>query len=473
MQLRRSTVLIVLAALLAGCSVRSIPSEPPNPPSGTPVPPSASATTVPPTATSAPAPSPVPVAPAGTFDLTCLDAAPAPIEPGSLACELVRRDPAGEVLPGWPVELGGPCADAVADGAGTIFVGCATAAGTAVLAFEPDGSERAGWRAEVPWPLAPTTWNDFSFGCGRHQPALAVATDGTVFVAGAAGADTFLTALDGTGATMIGWPQELPGDGTAIAAEVGPCVGFTLAPDGTVRAWGYEGVPPDEGGLGYFPFAERTVYTAIDRQGRTIPGWPVGSQGTGSGPIVGPDGVLFHVTEAGNLWGHDAAAQPVAAAPHDLERPVAPLPTTDGRLLFVLDNEGGAELLSFAPGGGLQQGSAAILGGHRQSRCLATDVDCFGYVDPLLGQDGTLYLSMAAIVDRSGGRVIAVGRAGEGVPGWPLQLEPGEWAHGLSTDDAGNIVVDLSQCDDVQCETIRFATLLVSPAGQVLEETGR
>jgi hypothetical protein len=302
-------------------------------------------------------------------------------------------------------------------------------------------------------------------------PALAVGADGVVYAAVGAGDGALLFALGPDGSVRPGWPQPLPGDGTWLGPDSGPCVGFALAPDGSIRAWGYEGVAEDSGGLGYFPFATRTVYTAIGADGETLPGWPFGSQRTGSGPIVGAGGVLYHVSEAGNLWGHDATAQPVAGAPYKLPEPVAPIPTTDGRLLFVLDRATGAELLSFPPGSDLGSGLTIQLGGARQSPCFEGDSDCFGSVPPALGADGTLYVSMEEPAPGEGSRIVALTPNGGSPDGWPVQLPVRTYSQRVSFDRAGNVVVDVMTCDQVECISVSVGRMRFSPRGELLEST--
>jgi hypothetical protein len=181
--------------------------------------------------------------------------------------------------------------------------------------------------------------------------------------------------------------------------------------------------------------------------------------------------VLYHVSEAGYLWGHDATAQPVAGAPYKLPEPVAPIPTTDGRLLFVLDRETGAELLSFPPGSDLASGLTIGLGAARQSLCFEGDVDCFGSVPPALGPDGTVYLSLEALAPGEGSRIVALAPNGDSAPGWPVQLPVRTYSQRVSFDRAGNVVVDVMTCDQVECISVSVGRMRFSPRGELLEST--
>ena len=83
--------------------------------------------------------------------------------------------------------------------------------------------------------------------------------------------------------------------------------GFAVALNGSVVAWWYEGYL-SEIGIG----ATRTVFTEIGPGGKVLPGWPKGSVGAASGPVVWKDGSV-HWLEGRGEPVHDAAGAVIGA----------------------------------------------------------------------------------------------------------------------------------------------------------------
>ena len=150
------------------------------------------------------------------------------------ACALHLYDEAGSEQPGWPVAIRGECYDGVAVGPqNSAFVAC-TRNGRAVLTgLDQGGTALPGWPVIVPGTVAYSTWNNFAWG---GVDSAAVGPDGTVYMAVSPNDESGRYAIHAfapDGAPRKGWPRELPGGAQ----------GFTLAPDGTVVAWWYEGSP--------------------------------------------------------------------------------------------------------------------------------------------------------------------------------------------------------------------------------------
>lgn len=388
-----------------------------------------------------------------------------PDETSLAGCQASLVDVDGSDLPGWPLELVGPCQRFVTSAAAVLFTACRDNANgtiaTLIHALGIDGAELAGWPIRLAGRLADLSWNTLEYGCGDPMPAMAVGP-GAVYVALDAAGPPELRAIDFGGALVDGFPRRLPGDGTTICDG-----GFVLAPDGSIRAWGYEGAIND-GGLGYSPFARRTVFEAIAPDGSTMPGWPIGATGTSSGAIVDAAGTLLHVTEAGDVWAHDPAGNSGPEWPYVLPYPARPYPTPDGRLVFLVSEQAGDRVIALQTGGGLAPGWPVDLAGHRESVCLAVGVDCFGFVQPAIGPDGTLYLSLASEEAGGGGTIVALDPAGAIVPGWPFRFRPRTRALNLRVDAAGNLIVDPYQCiDDICTDAVESDSLLIRPSGEV------
>jgi hypothetical protein len=201
---------------------------------------------------------------------------------GSLGFSEVR------VIGPGPAPATATCSGPVAGPDGTVYAAClqATASGSVggrTVAVGPSGTMKRGWPVRV------------------AGDRLAIARDGTVYVGSSERVDSSdgrtrhrltITALAPDGAVRRGWPVILPaGDAD-----------WVLGRDGIVRAWWRTGI--DAAGLGYG--ADTTVYTALGRDGRTLPGWPVTVPGAASDPAVSADGTVYYVAPpAGASGGRD------------------------------------------------------------------------------------------------------------------------------------------------------------------------
>lgn len=253
--------------------------------------------------------------PAGwRYDLVCED----------MPCTLHLLDDAGREQDGWPVAIAGDCLGrAVIGPHESAFVACTRNTSTVITALRRDGEPLPGWPVRVPGWQAGDSNGISSGGIGP----LAIGPDGTVYVGVNPVADTSryeIHAFAPDGTKRKGWPERLPGGAQ----------GFALAPDGIVVAWWYEGIVD---GLGLQ--ARRTRFTMLDRKGDPIPGWPIGSVGAASWPVIRADGGIVYTSATGKVWAHDRRGKIIDGWPYRLPYQIAPQLRRDGRLLFVAFSE--------------------------------------------------------------------------------------------------------------------------------------
>ena len=162
-----------------------------------------------------------------------------------------------------------------------------------------DGVEAPGFPIELEGTLIDNSWNDFTIGCGRsREPLVRDGYDDLTFVGLVSpSGQAQIHAFHSSGYPSNRWPQPFP-------APDGDCHGFMMDPSGEqLIAWGYEGVEQD-----MTLVADRTEFTILERNGKTRPGWPRGSEGAASGPVWLDEG-LAYVSGTGRVWAHDAAGE--------------------------------------------------------------------------------------------------------------------------------------------------------------------
>jgi hypothetical protein len=458
MDRRLSTLgLVALIAASAGCSATlpvssAAPTATPGPTQ--PAPTASPAGSESPLVVTAPPTTEPPVASVATVRLGCEEPLP---------CQVSRLDAEGTPMPGWPIQVANFCSGTATDGLDRVYVACEGGeAGSTIHGFDAAGAVAEGWPVDLPAPIGTVTLNDFTAICGRILSPLALASDGVLYMSTWDESKRLLHAFDPNGTERRGWPRPLPADD-----EFG-CGGFAVLADGTVRAWGYEGPPPVELELGYGPFAQRTVFTAFGADGATLPGWPIESDGTGSGALIGADGTLYHVSENGDVWARGADGRPKPGWPHEPgERSMTPYLAPDGRLV-LLSSFGSGTIIALGADGKVVAGWPQRLLVSRASPCVFFgDTDCFSLVDPVFGSDGRLHLALAPIADGLGGSILALGPDGRVPSGWPFQLPDGIHATGMSVDRAGNLEVVTATCDDPCWETAEFGSLVITPEGTI------
>ncbi len=330
-----------------------------------------------------------------------------------VGCVLHRLGTDGRELPGWPSRLppditcdaDGYCFNRVQFGPdGTVYVSLFRQVG-ALRIFSIDGSGRI-----VPgWPVVAdakgVSWSDAQVG-----------SDGTLFILGEPeGSDSpaSLAAFGRDGNSRPGWPVSVPDRG-----------GFLLGPQGTVVLWSWI---DNVGEL--CPDYRRTVFAVLGPDGRTLPGWPRGSKGFASIPVVDADGTVYYVSALGNVYAHDRAGEiktgwPVAM-PGAINEcgPASPYLARDKTIYVLADDDAlGSEVTARSPDGRPRPGWPYRPTGRLSLPCL--DIDCPGYhVAPAFGPDSTVYLVVYRLDPTSRWlEVIAVDRQGQLKPGWPYRL---------------------------------------------------
>jgi hypothetical protein len=471
---RLSTILIV-SLLVAGCATETSPA-----PSITSTP-SASPLIGP----SAGAPSPSPsVAPSSVTPMPATPEPPAAVWPvhvgdddlafgpdgtiyarvrigDSDRSELVALDAGGRVKAGWPIEEPPGVAYGLPEVGpdGSIYVSeCSrTQVGCALRRFDPAGTERPGWPFIVPDAFACP-----DAGSCLDQPRFG--PDGTVYLpAWRSTRGQQVIAIDDAGRVMPGWPVA-PGarglwsndvqighdgtlfvinkpDGTNVAptlAAYGPngrlragwpvtlpeASDYRLGPSGTAIVWS---LIDDVGEL--CPSPRRTLYTVLGPDGQVLPGWPRGSTGHASPPVVSGDGTLHYVSAKGNVYAHDRAGAVKAGWPVAVLGaaagcgPASPYLAPDGTVYVTAhDSPTGSQVVARSPDGRSRPGWPYIPAGSLVGPCL--DSECFGGVGGVtFGADGTVYLLVYA-ADGATVRadVVALDDGGRGLAGWPVRL---------------------------------------------------
>ncbi len=399
-------------------------------------------------------------------------ASPLPVPPAEPPPAWVPA-PAAFPVTGGTVQLApGP------DGGTYVLVSTANAGadrpGRSVLALlDPTGDPRAGWPIAVDgWscddpnarPLPPATTSDGSITvvCRSDE-----ASDGTV--------STGVFRFDAAGRPVGSWshrgevagrPRIVDGRLLLIASEVierdvtVPGGGVEsrsmvvhwiqeVSEDGTVRSgarveMGDAGwrvvMGPD--GTAYHENMADGVITAFDMGGQRA-GWPVRLEGGLSALGFGSGGQIF-VTVASAAQGTSrlvvlASDGSTVARSDPLPitgasawsgggpdgRPMAPLVADDGTALVIGEADDHTVVYAINP-------SANVLGGwpyradtavQWQGTCPAETAGCGVWrAIPAVGPDGVVYLPLAAPDAQIGGSLVAIGRDGRAVPGWPMHL---------------------------------------------------
>ncbi len=370
---------------------------------------------------------------------------------------LVAVDAAGRIMPGWPITeaVGSDFGELAAGPVGSLYVEeCgARLVGCVLHRFGPDGVEPPGWPFDVPASSACLSGDQCSSylvigsggtaylsswhrtrrqtqliaidGDGRVMPGWLVAVDdpygqravpqlgadGTFFILSGfdepANAWTTLSAFAPDGSPPLGWPVSLP----AIA-------GFRVGPGGTVVVVSYTPVAdPSQEGL--CANASRTVFTALGADGRTLPGWPRGSKGYASGPVIDAEGAVYYLSALGNVYAHDRSGVVKAGWPVSVPDVYpgcgfyGPYLGPD-RTVYVL----GAEVDAILPDGSGWRYRPTD--GFRWPCSVGFDTDCVPLpAAPAFSPDGTVYI---AVPKSDSSELIALDHEGRVKPGWPYPL---------------------------------------------------
>ncbi|MDO8485345.1 MAG: hypothetical protein Q7S35_10450 [Candidatus Limnocylindrales bacterium] len=326
-----------------------------------------------------------------------------------VGCVLHRLDATGRELPGWPFELprdfacpaGYLCGSTDFGPNGTTyFFDWREVGGLQVIAIDASGQVMSGWPVV---PDAPRMW-----WSNPH-----VGSDGTLFILGVPdGSDGLgsLAALAPDGRPRSGWPVSVPSESD-----------YLLGPQGTVVVWSWI---DRDGELCSSP--RRTVFTVLGHDGRALPGWPRGSTGYASSPVVDADGTVYYVSALGNVYAHDRAGEVKAGWPVAVPGasvwcgPTYPYLAPDGTI-YVLSGE----VAGLSPDGHPRQGWPYRPAGDLKLPCSPPAGDTDGFPSPhapAFGPDGTIYL-VVCHADPSGSwlEVVALDDQGQVKSGWPYR----------------------------------------------------
>ena len=471
----RSRVPMGLAILsLAACvaSPSPTPEQPPVSPTPTMV-----ATPAAPTSSASAVGTPPPASPAGGWPATLDDLSEPTFGPDGTAYFLVR-DPQGEpranlvalnagghVKPGWPIKPA-PGSDLSrfalgTDGSVYIEERGPVEIGNILHRLGADGRDLPGWPFELPPDFTCPTGPGFDTDDPRtptpndpcYPPSVSVARDGTAYLTGQRTGGTRLIAIDPSGVIKTGWPlaladldwypQQLGPDGTVYVVKGlvdDDAKLWAFGPDGRLRS-GWPIPVPNIGGFLIDPLGDiviwslvddvgelcrsprRTVYTIVAPDGRTRPGWPRGSTGFASFPVVDGSGTLYYISATAKLYAHDRAGEvksgwPVAVPGVDGGcEPASPFLAPDGTVFAM-----GDEVVAVSPDGRSPSGWPYRLAGSQRGPCF--DSECFGGLGaPAFGPDGTVYVLVYQ--PESGGvraEIVALDRQGQPKAGWPFRL---------------------------------------------------
>ena len=328
----------------------------------------------------------------------------------AIGCVMHRLDATGREFPSWPFEVppnlacsaGSSCFNRVIVGSnGTAHFGQWGSGGLQVIAIDVSGEIVPGW--PIALDAQGGSWSNAQVG-----------SDGTLFILGVPdGSDGLasLAALAPDGRPRSGWPVYVPSESD-----------YVLGPQGTVIVWSWI---DRYGELCSAP--RRTVFTVLGPDGRALPGWPRGSTGYASSPVVQADGTVYYVSALGNIYAHDRAGEikagwPVAVPGASVScGPTSPYLAPDGTL-YVLTREVTALSSDGRPRPGWPYRPTDKL--NLPCSPPGVDTDCWpSPAAPAFAPDDTVYIVVFrtdATVVRA--EVVALDRQGQLKPGWPYRL---------------------------------------------------
>ena len=377
---------------------------------------------------------------------------------------LVAVDAAGYVKPGWPVEARpgsqfgsravGPDGSLYAEECGGPEAGCV------LHRLGTDGRESPGW----PFALGQVMACSEGYHC---LASLNVGSDGVAYLGATddGWASVQLAAVDASGNVKPGWPVSLDlGEPWSVQVQVSPDGSmfvswwsglsgvknvanlWAIEPDGSTRSGWPVSVPGVQGGVLFGPQGmvvawswvdnegqlcfepRRTVFTVLGPDGRTRPGWPRGSTGFASIPVVDAAGTVYYVSETGKVYAHDRSGEIKSGWPVQVPGAlhggcagsVGPYLAPDGTILVL-----GDEVEARSADGSSRPGWPYRPSGRLQLPCPGWgDTDCFfNHVNPVAGLDGTVYVVVYRETSAGPGlEVVALDSRGQVKPGWPYRL---------------------------------------------------
>jgi hypothetical protein len=421
--------------------------------------------------------------------------------------------------------------------AGSVQLAPGPSGGLYVVANDPDGAVvallDAGGDPRPGWPTTLPGWTCDAPGTAASW-APGVAADGSVRLvchdSGTGGEGVTAFAFDAAGQPLAGWPIDLPGVAffsprvvgdrlVVVTTEVreedetlteagyvapGAHRFVTVDADGTARTGAPLEVGDAAGGLisvapdGTAFLVQGNEITAFGLGG-PLAGWPVWVGGTLSGIGFGPDGTAYLTTSTDpattRLVAIDRDGRLADVGPGDLPIdgvsayegagpygvPLAPLVADDGTVFVI--GEAGGDTVVYGIGA-----SSAVLGGwpYRfageigwQGTCPPESVGCgLWRAVPAVGPDGVVYLPLAASDTTAGGDLVAVGRDGRVVAGWPVGLRrvgavwgsvvaaSDETVYALAVEPEPRDRTSATVLDIALDSSVRYRTTVVSPGGR-------
>ena len=355
---------------------------------------------------------------------------------------------------------------------GVAYAACDTSKGVLVHAFDTSATELPGWPVRLPGMTASVYDNLFTIGCGDERSSLRMTADRAVVVAVAETDAAKIYELRPNGERLPGWPRPFPGDPPDTDGVGGNgCRGLAVTAADDIVAWGYQGVQP-----AIELIAARTEFTVYSPDGQTRPGWPRGSIGAASRPVIASDGSISYVSASSKVWRHRADGQIVDGWPYQLAEHVPPYVTPDGRLVMLVSaNHDSDRAISLDADGDVTHGWPVSLARRVESRCLFGDVPCVGDIGPVVAADGTTFVSLGSdwTYGRGqkadpGGAIIAIKPNGHVATGWPVLLAAHSHAVSLTADARGHLVVGVVTCDPVGCGNDR-STMVFAADGSLMK----
>jgi hypothetical protein len=334
-------------------------------------------------------------------------------ECGGLRCAVHGLDVTGREPAGWPFDVpgdfacpnGGVCGAilGITPGGTTYLSHWRDVGGLQVISIDASGQIMPGW------PVVPDAQ-------GGWWSNAQVGSDGTLFILGrpdGGATPARLAAYSPNGRLRPGWPVALPDNSD-----------YVLGPDGTAVVWS---LIDNRGELCSEP--RRTVFTVLGPDGRTLPGWPRGSQGHASSPVADLDGTLYYVSALGNVYAHDRTSEIKAGWPVPVPGAIGvcgrlpPYLAPDGTIYILANDEVmGSEVTALSRDGLSRPGWPY----HSAGELIGPPFDSEGggsISPPVFGPDGTVYLVIFQ-TDATAVRadIVALDQRAQVKVGWPYRL---------------------------------------------------
>ena len=410
------------------------------------------------------------VASTGLHEIRCRDQ--------ETVCAIVMPDD-GSDEPRWSVAADGPCSHLLTSGHGEAVVACDPPGGAIIHILDFDGRPRQGWPLRLDAELATVRRHDFGLGCGSDGAPIALAADGTAFVAviETTGAELIAVKPDGTPRSG-GWPIAFP---VTIRSRTGSAAMAAAGSPSTTRPGGW----PCGATRGSSSTSSSAPTGPCSRASTSMVASTTGGRAARSATpqrrSCAADGGLAYTSATGKVWSHGPDGEIRAGWPYvppagtNRSWMSAPVGAPDGHIAFTTGFGDTSQLPDPRPGWPTRQRDAAdpavapglLLPVRRYAMCRL--------IPPIFGPDETLYLVLAPPNGEDpdptdGGSILAVTPDGDDRAGWPVAL--GAAKHGLAMefDLDGNLLVDGVSCPPVGCPDGESAplTVVIAPDGRVL-----